>query len=271
MVLNLSGLMQQIRASLSVDGQLFVHSRTARPTPLYDPVGAATDIAYFQNGDVIIERTDGISPQLKFKTSAFASQNGLIAFKDDSDDNQWTVQARSSNHATEPKEFSISNQYDGGAWYNPFVLMPEVVNRMFVLDQAGITLARAAGIQLHMESNCTSNSGTLVFKDTGDNEKWLFSARASDHATEAREFHITEHHTGSAWYDPLVILPQSPNNSFVIKPDGVHIGTELIVDAPTAPAAANSTGIKGQIAYDTSYMYVCTATDTWRRIAHNTW
>jgi hypothetical protein len=33
----------------------------------------------------------------------------------------------------------------------------------------------------------------------------------------------------------------------------------------TAPAAKNSTGTAGQIAKDTNYLYVCTATDTWKR------
>jgi hypothetical protein len=38
-----------------------------------------------------------------------------------------------------------------------------------------------------------------------------------------------------------------------------------------APATASSTGTAGQIAYDASYFYVCTATDTWKRTALSTW
>lgn len=38
-----------------------------------------------------------------------------------------------------------------------------------------------------------------------------------------------------------------------------------------APAAANSTGVAGTIAYDASYVYVCVATDTWVRAALTTW
>lgn len=38
-----------------------------------------------------------------------------------------------------------------------------------------------------------------------------------------------------------------------------------------APATAASTGAAGQVAYDADYFYVCTATDTWRRVAHATW
>ena len=39
----------------------------------------------------------------------------------------------------------------------------------------------------------------------------------------------------------------------------------------STPANASATGIKGQIACDGSYIYVCTATNTWKRAAISTW
>lgn len=36
------------------------------------------------------------------------------------------------------------------------------------------------------------------------------------------------------------------------------------------PASASATGTAGEMAYDSSYLYLCVATDTWRRIAHST-
>jgi hypothetical protein len=39
----------------------------------------------------------------------------------------------------------------------------------------------------------------------------------------------------------------------------------------TAPASASATGTAGQVAYDTSFFYVCTATNTWKRVAIATW
>lgn len=38
-----------------------------------------------------------------------------------------------------------------------------------------------------------------------------------------------------------------------------------------APASAVSTGTAGQLAYDSSWLYVCVATDTWVRMAMLTW
>lgn len=45
----------------------------------------------------------------------------------------------------------------------------------------------------------------------------------------------------------------------------------LILTVGSAPASASASGTTGQLAYDGSYLYICTATNTWRRIAHATW
>ena len=37
------------------------------------------------------------------------------------------------------------------------------------------------------------------------------------------------------------------------------------------PASATAAGNAGDICWDSSYLYICTATNTWRRIAHATW
>jgi hypothetical protein len=45
----------------------------------------------------------------------------------------------------------------------------------------------------------------------------------------------------------------------------VTIGGNLIVSNVYVPTANNSVGTKGQISYDSSYVYVCIAANTWRR------
>jgi hypothetical protein len=39
----------------------------------------------------------------------------------------------------------------------------------------------------------------------------------------------------------------------------------------SAPATASDTGVAGDIRYDADYIYVCTATNTWKRTAISTW
>ena len=46
---------------------------------------------------------------------------------------------------------------------------------------------------------------------------------------------------------------------------------QLVVPWVSAPASATASGAAGQVAYDSSYFYVCTAPDTWRRAALSSW
>jgi hypothetical protein len=45
----------------------------------------------------------------------------------------------------------------------------------------------------------------------------------------------------------------------------------FVVAANSAPAANNSTGVAGTIAWDSDFIYVCVATDTWKRANLSTW
>jgi hypothetical protein len=43
------------------------------------------------------------------------------------------------------------------------------------------------------------------------------------------------------------------------------------ISGPTTPATAGSSGVAGTIVWDSEYIYVCVATDTWKRVAIATW
>lgn len=58
------------------------------------------------------------------------------------------------------------------------------------------------------------------------------------------------------------------------SPSGAKLdvnGDSIRVRTAKTPSSASDTGTQGQVAWDSSYMYVCTATNTWRRVAHATW
>ena len=48
-------------------------------------------------------------------------------------------------------------------------------------------------------------------------------------------------------------------------------GDSLRIDTAKTPSSASDTGTTGQIAWDSNYIYVCTATDTWKRTSIATW
>lgn len=72
----------------------------------------------------------------------------------------------------------------------------------------------------------------------------------------------TADNTGNG--DPLRTSLTKANDNF----------TELYDDKlewASVPSSATDTGILGQISYDADYIYICTATDTWKRVAITTW
>mgnify|MGYP003654797961 CR=1 FL=1 len=48
-------------------------------------------------------------------------------------------------------------------------------------------------------------------------------------------------------------------------------GNTLNIPVTRTPASASATGTAGDICWDASYVYVCVATDTWKRAAISTW
>jgi hypothetical protein len=59
--------------------------------------------------------------------------------------------------------------------------------------------------------------------------------------------------------------PDSGGALLQVFGDRIRIGTAK------TPASATATGTTGEIAWDANYIYVCTATNTWKRTAIATW
>jgi hypothetical protein len=100
---------------------------------------------------------------------------------------------------------------------------------------------------------------------------------------------------GTAGRGPFLVFHNSPTDAFIINTTtnsmsqpldmngnkvtdlatptaATDAATKGYVDTrPAAPATATSTGTAGQITYDTNFIYVCTATNTWKRAALTTW
>ena len=45
----------------------------------------------------------------------------------------------------------------------------------------------------------------------------------------------------------------------------------MVLPNTTTPTTATSTGRKGEVRYDSDYLYICVATNTWKRTALSTW
>lgn len=67
----------------------------------------------------------------------------------------------------------------------------------------------------------------------------------------------------------LGLAALSADNTFT--GDNTFDSDTLILTTAKTPASAGDTGTKGHICWDANYMYVCVATDTWKRVAIATW
>lgn len=67
----------------------------------------------------------------------------------------------------------------------------------------------------------------------------------------------------------LVLRDPSGNASVRTVPFGT-VSANLIVNS-SAPANSSANGLAGHIAYDSDYIYICTANNTWKRASITTW
>ena len=78
---------------------------------------------------------------------------------------------------------------------------------------------------------------------------------------------------GSEVHEPKGIQNASSGQIYLANGTGSGNWTTPTLDTidVAVPANATSAGTAGQIAFDANYIYVCTATNTWKRVAIVTW
>lgn len=107
----------------------------------------------------------------------------------------------------------------------------------------------------------TSDPGTGNFTvgDSGGDKLFIFDPDGGTGSTPK----LTAYTVGGATTTALEIA----SSTLTLNP-----GTKgLIFSAQTTPSSASDTGSAGAFCWDSSYLYIATGTDTWRRVAHATW
>ncbi|MCK5043890.1 hypothetical protein KAR52_02725 [Candidatus Pacearchaeota archaeon] len=99
-------------------------------------------------------------------------------------------------------------------------------------------------------SETTAGDGRVVGWDKGSNVFLMLGADVNSYYNGQGNFGI-----GTS----------SPTEKLDIDSDAIRIRTSQ------TPASASATGTQGMIAWDTNYIYICTATNTWKRSAISTW
>lgn len=162
------------------------------------------------------------------------------------------------------------------------------VNAQFALTTDTLTLYRGGQLYYLAIQNDTLfvNSDTIVGVST-DNLQVIYDSLAVHLDTlQVHNTRISTNTTDIVARNPLVSIDASNMSSVVMtfldgntkKESWSHAHPELkstatlsITELNTAPASATATGRTGEIRVTADYIYVCTATDTWKRTALTTW
>jgi hypothetical protein len=128
--------------------------------------------------------------------------------------------------------------------------------------QPSITLEKSSGLL----------SG-LILKTTGSAQNDYAILASSSGSTFASNQYIFKNGTVSTEYMRLDssgrllvgTSSQSGGSLLQVNDDRIRIASSK------TPASASDTGTAGEVCWDASYIYVCTATDTWKRAALSTW
>lgn len=71
--------------------------------------------------------------------------------------------------------------------------------------------------------------------------------------------------------DPVNTVKESSNSSIKTRLTSVETSLATKIDKVDVPSDATSSGTVGEIAIDSNYIYVCVATNTWKRASISTW
>ena len=129
----------------------------------------------------------------------------------------------------------------------------------------------AAGVNLYYDTNSAYSSGADRYIVNGVAARYIQDSGA----------HVWQRAASGTAGNPITFLEgmklddngrllvgtssDSGGALFQVNGDRIRIGTAK------TPASASATGAAGEICWDASYIYVCTATNTWKRTAIATW
>lgn len=118
---------------------------------------------------------------------------------------------------------------------------------------------------VQVSSNLTSNGDATFLGDT------YFGRAGANNAAVLIHIHGTLHSN---------LIPHTADNYQIgnttqywssVHTNALYANGFSVQNGATAPANSTATGTTGQIAFDTNYIYVCVANNTWKRASLSTW
>ena len=157
-----------------------------------------------------------------------------------------------------------------------------VIDTIFSTPPAG--LQTGSGFSVPVTSTTTGENNTAVgrfaarFLETGSNGVYL-GYQAGQNATGSGNVFLGYQAGFNETGSNKLYISNTNTSTPLIKGDfdsgggsagSLQINGDLIIKSKT-PATAGSAGVQGEIAWDSDYIYICTASNTWKRVGISTW
>jgi hypothetical protein len=140
-----------------------------------------------------------------------------------------------------------------------FVIEPTIVYSLVTLQGSGTVRvsATSGNTRTFSLSTSTANRWTLIANST-----------AEGGTADGSNFEIRRYNNSGTDLGLIMAATRSTGNITFNGGGGTTTFSANKINISTAQSpASNGTGTTGDVAWDTSYLYICTATDTWKRVA----
>jgi len=138
-----------------------------------------------------------------------------------------------------------------------------------ILTATGATFTNDV-IAPYFQVNRPAGSAKPILYRSGGITRWTMQATggAESGGNVGADWALDAHvDAGGYNFTALSISRSSGNATFY----NLVNAPQLRISTSNPPASATATGASGMIRWDADYIYVCTATDTWKRVAIATW
>ena len=131
-------------------------------------------------------------------------------------------------------------------------------------------LTDASGDYSHAEGNSTTASGDYSSATGRRSNAMHDGARVEADSQDADVSSTTTNQYTARFQNGYTFKGGQAVFEGGIETENLAVTGDTVIATGT-PASASATGTAGQIAWDASYIYICTATNTWKRVAIATW
>ena len=119
-----------------------------------------------------------------------------------------------------------------------------------------------------------------VYGKSSDMQNWIYDRQLTMFTTITGElslmmlieaYELNGIHVISANTDGVTVMIKKDKLDDMRKINTWWMGNKIILGSTRTPASASATGNGGEVCWDSDYIYVCTASNTWKRAALSTW